>query len=296
MDKIKKFYDKYKKIAIPVAIILVLLIAVGIYFISQPNADTNKRVESQTEEKVDISKNDKQEDDKKDEDKDSEDKPADTSNTNADKPVDNTSVDTPSSSSTASNSNGNSNISVNKPASKPLHSHSWKDHTATKQVWVPNVVEVPVYETQIVYGAQFYTFSGYNELGQEEWIANGPIYWFENGFTHDDLSEIIFNALSQSPAQFYTFSGYNELGQEEWIANGPIYWFENGFTHDDLSEIIFNALSQSPDGVVDGVLYANYANIQRYDKVQTGTKQEDHGSYKTENYVDYQYCDCGATR
>ena len=138
---------------------------------------------------------------------------------------------------------------MNKPASKPSHSHSWKDHTATKQVWVPNVVEVPVYETQIVYGAQFYTFSGYNELGQEEWIANGPIYWFENGFTHDDLSEIIFNALSQSP-----------------------------------------------DGVVDGVLYANYANIQRYDKVQTGTKQEDHGSYKTENYVDYQYCDCGATR
>lgn len=55
-----------------------------------------------------------------------------------------------------------------------------------------------MYETKIVYGAQFYTFSGYNELEQEEWIANGPICWLENGFTHDDLNEIIFNVLRQS--------------------------------------------------------------------------------------------------
>ena len=87
MDRIKRFYEKNKKIVIPAAIIFVLLIAVAIYFISQPNADTNRRVESQSEERVDISKDDKKEDDKKDEDKDSADKSADKSSTNVDKPV-----------------------------------------------------------------------------------------------------------------------------------------------------------------------------------------------------------------
>ena len=244
MDKVKAFYNKNKKIVITATIVLVLLIAVGIHFISQPIDDADMNVESQTEERADISKDDKQEDDAG-----SEHKPADTSNTNADKPLDNASVATPSSSSNASDSNGNSSTGVNQPANKPSHSHVWKDHIVAKRVWEPNIVEVPVYENKKVHGAQFYTFSGYNELGQEEWIANGPIYWFENGFTIDDLNDIIYNALLQSP-----------------------------------------------DGVVDGVLYAHYANIQRYDKVQTGTTQEDHGTYKTENYVDFQYCDCGAIR
>lgn len=70
------------------------------------------------------------------------------------------------------------------------HTHSWKDHTATRQVWVENWVTVPDYETQTIYGARFYTPNG-----DGSYTANGPTYWFENGFTQDDLKAIIANAL-----------------------------------------------------------------------------------------------------
>ena len=58
----------------------------------------------------------------------------------------------------SSASGGSSSGSSNKP-SAPAHSHSWKDHTATKQVWVPNIVTVPDYETQQVFSHYLYVFS-----------------------------------------------------------------------------------------------------------------------------------------
>lgn len=73
--------------------------------------------------------------------------------------------------------------------STPAHQHSWTQHTA--QRWVSNMVTVPDYETQTVYGARFYVPTG--TPGQ--YIAKGPEYWFENGFTRDDLNAIIVNAL-----------------------------------------------------------------------------------------------------
>lgn len=93
----------------------------------------------------------------------------------------------------ASGSNtGNSNPGnaggSDKP-STPAHQHSWTQHTA--QRWVSNMVTVSDYETQTVYGARFYVPTG--TPGQ--YIAKGPEYWFENGFTRDDLNAIIVNAL-----------------------------------------------------------------------------------------------------
>ena len=37
-----------------------------------------------------------------------------------------------------------------KTETKPAHTHAWKAHTATKQVWVSNIVTVPDYATQQV--------------------------------------------------------------------------------------------------------------------------------------------------
>ena len=142
MDKVKDFIKDNKKIIIPVAIVLILLIAVGIYFVSQPNTDTNKKAENQTEEKVDISKDDKTEEDKN---KDSEDKKDTADNPSADKPANNGNASNNSGNGGSSSNGGNS--SASKP-SAPSHTHSWKDHTATKQVWVSNIV--PVYENQQV--------------------------------------------------------------------------------------------------------------------------------------------------
>lgn len=93
----------------------------------------------------------------------------------------------------ASGSNtGNSNsgnVGGSDKSSTPAHQHSWTQHTA--QRWVSNMVTVPDYETQTVYGARFYVPTG--TPGQ--YIAKGPEYWFENGFTRDDLNAIIVNAL-----------------------------------------------------------------------------------------------------
>ena len=57
------------------------------------------------------------------------------------------------------------------------------------------MVTVTDYETQTIRGAKFYTYNGTNELGQPTYIANGPTYWFEDGFTQDDLKNIISEGM-----------------------------------------------------------------------------------------------------
>ncbi|OUN85034.1 hypothetical protein [[Collinsella] massiliensis] len=91
---------------------------------------------------------------------------------------------------TGSNSSGSATAGSGSSAS---HTHSWKNHTATRQVWVSNMVTVPDYETQTVYGARFYTMSG-----DGTYVANGPTYWFENGFTTADLQDIIRTGIKNA--------------------------------------------------------------------------------------------------
>lgn len=122
---------------------------------------------------------------KADEGVDIDGKPADTIGKPADKP---SGGNANASGSNTGNSNSGNAGGSDKP-STPAHQHSWTQHTA--QRWVSNMVTVPDYETQTVYGARFYVPTG--TPGQ--YIAKGPEYWFENGFTMDDLNAIIFNAL-----------------------------------------------------------------------------------------------------
>ena len=75
-------------------------------------------------------------------------------------------------------------------SSNHAHDHIWIDHIATKQVWVENWVDVPDYETKTIYGARFYIANS-----DGSFTAGGPTYWFENGFTQDNLKAIISNAL-----------------------------------------------------------------------------------------------------
>ena len=122
---------------------------------------------------------------KADEGVDIDGKPVDTIGKPADKP---SGGNANASGSNTGNSNSGNAGGSDKP-STPAHQHSWTQHTA--QRWVSNMVTVPDYETQTVYGARFYVPSG--TPGQ--YIAKGPEYWFENGFTRDDLNAIIVNAL-----------------------------------------------------------------------------------------------------
>lgn len=87
-----------------------------------------------------------------DKDVDVNDKPAQT--TPSAKPDDNK-ADSNAGSQPSNNSSSNSGSASSKPSqssqpSKPAHTHTWVNHTATRQVWVSNWVDVPDYDTQQV--------------------------------------------------------------------------------------------------------------------------------------------------
>lgn len=126
----------------------------------------------------------------------------------------------------SSASGGSSGGSSSKP-SAPAHTHSWKDHTATKQVWVPNIVTVTDYA---------------------------------------DLQ----------------------------VAVGNTYIFAyDGFSTTDIGTAKAHAKELLKAGLPDNYRTETVYETQR---VPVGSHTEDHGHYETQTYVDYQYCDCGATR
>lgn len=126
----------------------------------------------------------------------------------------------------SSTSGGSSSGSSSKP-SAPAHTHSWKDHTATKQVWVSNIVTVTDYADQQV--------------------AVGTTYIFAY----------------------------------------------DGFSTTDINSAKAHAKELLKAGLPDNFRMETIYETQR---VPVGSHTEDHGHYETQTYVDYQYCDCGATR
>lgn len=136
-----------------------------------------------------------------------------------------TSTGSSNSGSTSTGNSGNSGSSSSQP-SKPAHTHNWVNHTATRQVWVSNWVDVPDYGTQQVQTGTRFVFS-------------------EDGYTTTSLSDAKAHAVA--------------LVKQGYVGNYH-------------TEAIYETQT-----------------------VQTGSHKEDHGSYKTETYVDYVYCSsCGA--
>lgn len=136
-----------------------------------------------------------------------------------------TSTGSSNSGSTSTDNSGNSGSSSSQP-SKPAHTHTWVNHTATRQVWVSNWVDVPDYGTQQVQTGTRFVFS-------------------EDGYTTTSLSDAKAHAVA--------------LVKQGYVGNYH-------------TEAIYETQT-----------------------VQTGSHKEDHGSYKTETYVDYVYCSsCGA--
>ena len=79
-----------------------------------------------------------------------------------------TSTGSSNSGSTSTGNSGNSGSTSSKPSqpsqpSKPAHTHNWVNHTATRQVWVSNWVDVPDYGTQrVVVGNKYiFAYDGY---------------------------------------------------------------------------------------------------------------------------------------
>ena len=103
-------------------------------------------------------------------------------------PVKTTGSQKPSSDSSSGSSSGStpSGENGNSGSEEGEHQHNWQAH----QVWVPNIVTVVDVPEQTVYGAQLYT-----QQADGTWIGNGETYWFENGFTEDDLKAIIVDKI-----------------------------------------------------------------------------------------------------
>lgn len=93
------------------------------------------------------------------------------------------------SSNSGSNNVGNSGSASSKP-SKPAHTHTWVNHTATRQVWVSNWVDVPDYETKTIYGGQLYT-----EQPDGTWLGNGETYWFYTDADFEAFKNLIFEKM-----------------------------------------------------------------------------------------------------
>lgn len=102
-----------------------------------------------------------------DKDVDVNDKPAQTtpSAKNDDNKADNGNAGSQSSSNGSSNSGSNNSSNHNNSGSsssqpsKPAHTHTWVNHTATRNVWVSNWVDVPDYGTQQVQTGYRFVFS-----------------------------------------------------------------------------------------------------------------------------------------
>ena len=162
MDKFKNMINKNKKIVITVIVLIILSLIIGIYFVSKPN--DNKNFETQTEQKVDVSK---ESDNKKEEKENSKtDKNTDNSNTTS-TTKDNNNSSTDSNKKDTSSSNAGNSGGSDKP-SQPAHQHSWKQHTAQK--WVSNMVTVPDYETQkVAVGTRYiFAYDGYTTTSEAD--------------------------------------------------------------------------------------------------------------------------------
>lgn len=100
-----------------------------------------------------------------DKDVDVNDKPAQTtpSAKNDNAKADNNAGSQPSNNGSSNAGSASSKPSQSSQPSKPAHTHTWVNHTATRNVWVSNWVDVPDYGTQQVVVGNTYIFSdGYS--------------------------------------------------------------------------------------------------------------------------------------
>lgn len=164
-----------------------------------------------------------------DKDVDVNDKPAQT--TPSAKNDNNAKADSNAGSQPSNNGSSNAGSASSKPSqssqsSKPAHTHTWVNHTATRNVWVSNWVDVPDYGTQQV--------------------AVGTKYIF-------------------------AYDGYTTTSDAD-AESHAVALIKQGL----------------PDNYRMETVYENQT-------VQIGSHKEDHGTNKTETYVDYVYCSsCGA--
>lgn len=97
------------------------------------------------------------------------------------------------SSNSGSNNSGNSGNSSSSQPSKPTHTHTWVNHTATRNVWMSNWVDVPDYGTQqVAVGTKFiFAYDGYTTTSISDAKAHA-VALIKQGLPENYRDEVIY--------------------------------------------------------------------------------------------------------
>lgn len=151
-----------------------------------------------------------------DKDVDVNDKPAQTtpSAKNDDNKADSNAGSQPSSN--GSSNSGNSGSTSSKPSqssqpSKPAHTHTWVNHTATRNVWVSNWVDVPDYGTQkVAVGTKFiFAYDGYATTDINDAEAH-MVALIKQGVPENYRTEVIYETQQVQTGSHKEDHGYNK--------------------------------------------------------------------------------------
>lgn len=119
-------------------------------------------------------------------------------------------------SSNGSSNSGNSGSTSSKPSqssqpSKPAHTHTWVNHTATRNVWVSNWVDVPDYGTQQVgVGTKYiFAYDGYTttDSNDAKWHSVALI---KQGVPDNYRTETIYETQQVQTGSHKEDHGYNK--------------------------------------------------------------------------------------
>ena len=120
------------------------------------------------------------------------------------------------SSSNGSSNSGNSGSASSKPSqssqpSKPAHTHTWVNHTATRNVWVSNWVDVPDYGTQqVAVGTKFiFAYDGYTTTDINDAKAHA-VALIKQGLPENYRNETIYETQQVQTGSHKEDHGYNK--------------------------------------------------------------------------------------
>lgn len=120
------------------------------------------------------------------------------------------------SSNSGSNNAGNSGSASSKPSqssqpSKPAHTHTWVNHTATRDVWVSNWVDVPDYGTQqVAVGTKFiFAYDGYTTTDINDAKAHA-VALIKQGLPENYRNETIYETQQVQTGSHKEDHGYNK--------------------------------------------------------------------------------------
>lgn len=149
-----------------------------------------------------------------DKDVDVNDKPAQT--TPSAKNDGNAKADSNAGSQSSNAGSSNSGSASSKPSqssqpSKPAHTHTWVNHTATRQVWVSNWVDVPDYGTQqVAVGTKFiFAYDGYTTTDINDAKAHA-VALIKQGLPENYRNETIYETQQVQTGSHKEDHGYNK--------------------------------------------------------------------------------------